>query len=158
MNNNSMRIGYTTIDYYEEKKAERNRFICEDIFGVMNDIGEPCDSIIMVCQITTDAEHRLKGSAKEAMMQFAEIHKDKIIATQSAPLVSEFPTQPTAKEHIEALQRQAVFLEAIGFRNTNVLHGFGESIGYVYKNDTAKPLISRCIIAEIGYDFKPSKL
>lgn len=146
-------FGHTTISYYEEFKQENyirnNRFICSDIFDVMDYLKIPCESIIVIESINTEEDYRRKNYARRAMECFARAYDNKIIVTQSAPLISEYPEEPNAEEHRKILIKYAQFLESIGFRNSNILHGFEESIGYVYKTTAAKPLIKHIIGLEI---------
>ena len=152
-NSHTIRIGHTDITYYREERRDdpirENRFICSDLFGLTDDLDIPCGEIIMVCTIVTDKDRRGEGSARCAMNIFGEMFKNNIIAVQSGPLCSEYPEEPEEPEYSRALARNAKFLEAVGFRSTNIIHGFEQSIGYVYRNKISKPIIDYCIEREI---------
>lgn len=142
------KIGNTTLTWYEEYRSNSNRFLCDDIFGAMDTIQRPCNSIIVLNTVVTDFEHRGKGSAVAAVKEFVSRFEDKIIAVQAGPLTCEYPEMPNRKTY-GALIKEAIFLEKVGFRNSNFLHGFEQSISFVYNNKAAKELINYIIEKEI---------
>ena len=122
------------------------RMIVWDLFGAILSKKANIDHIVLFPEIDTQIS---PSDFNTIIKKIESEYPNTIFCYQSAPLVKDFPEEPTPEQWSIELQRQAMILEYLRFRNINVLCGFENSIAYLYLNETARPIMEDIFFREI---------
>ena len=134
-----------TIDYYEEeyKKGEKqSSFAVDDLFGILEGLGDANRKIIVINDIYVDKDLRGFGVGRAVLRALCDKFHDRIIILTAGATVKEYPVEPTDDEFEIILERLGRFYEKCGFRDVNQeIGGYDYKKTYLYINDASKSIL-----------------
>ena len=142
----SHHLPYQLYKFHEIDDNTNVRMIVGDLYGSIIDKNADIDHIV----IFTDIDMNISRKDMEYIIHYITMEfPNTVFCYQSAPMMKDFPEEPTKEQWSIELQRQAMVLEYLGFRNINTLCGFENSIAYLYLNEAAKPIMEDIFYREI---------
>ena len=158
INGRTTLVGRASYEIYDVNKdnAESMPFIVRDLSDLIINACKTTPMTGKIAHIMTFRifkKYRNKGFGSKHMKAMCETFmksQDCIICIKSAPLIADYPEEPSREVHITELIKQGWFLEMNGFRDINSLCNFESGVAYLYMNETAKPILKQIIDLEIG--------